>query len=32
MDDCIQCAKVFGERAAIELGIPGISKFLLITN
>ena len=32
MDDCVQCAKVFGERAAIELGIPGISKFLLITN
>lgn len=28
MDDCVQCAKVFGESAAIELGIPGISKFL----
>ena len=23
MDDCIECAKLFGERAAEELGIPG---------
>lgn len=22
MDDCVQCAKIFGERAAMELGIP----------
>ncbi|XP_068715749.1 formimidoyltransferase-cyclodeaminase-like [Montipora foliosa] len=22
MDDCVQCAKMFGERAALELGIP----------
>lgn len=24
MEDCVQCAKMFGERAAMELGIPGI--------
>ena len=24
IEDCIQCAKTFGERAATELGIPGI--------
>ena len=23
MEDCVQCAKMFGERAAMELGIPG---------
>lgn len=23
MEDCVQCAKNFGERAAKELGIPG---------
>lgn len=23
MDDCVKCAKMFGERAAAELGIPG---------
>lgn len=26
MEDCVQCAKMFGERAAVELGIPGIYK------
>lgn len=24
MEDCVQCVKMFGERAAMELGIPGI--------
>ena len=24
IEDCVQCAKTFGERAATELGIPGI--------
>ena len=24
MEDCANCAKIFGQRAAVELGIPGI--------
>jgi len=24
MDDCAKCAQLFGERAAKELGIPGL--------
>lgn len=24
IEDCVQCAKTFGERAATELGIPGM--------
>ena len=23
MDDCVECAKRFAERAALEIGIPG---------
>ena len=23
MDDCVECANMFGQRAANELGIPG---------
>ena len=23
MDDCVECANLFGQRAANELGIPG---------
>ena len=32
MDDCVECANMFGKRAAEELGIPGkfISLFLII--
>ena len=25
MDDCVECAKEFGDKLAIELGVPGMS-------
>ena len=25
MEDCVACAKEFGERLSIELGVPGIN-------
>ena len=30
MNDCVQCAKEFGERAAAELGIPGMTSMFCV--
>jgi glutamate formiminotransferase len=30
MDDCVECAKEFGERLALELGVPGIYSGLSV--
>lgn len=28
MEECVECAKEFGEKLALELGVPGISGSL----
>ena len=29
MEDCINCAREFGERLSVELGVPGTTLLLL---
>ena len=31
MNDCVKCAKEFGERAAAELGIPGMMSMFCVS-